>query len=388
MVFENGTAMGPAHAAHQSVRDSGNGRFSHWYDALYLSATDNTDPRTNNRVYTYGVPTGEQCPIPMPNNKDQAASLQHWIDLLPDGATLSFPANATYIINSRLFLVARSNLTWEGNGATLRSTIARGNASMVEFSKGTNIVMRNMTIDGGRPSGTYDPQHEAEFAVGARGVNGLELDHMQLKNSGGDCVLIDAYNGAPVGPQSSNISIHDSQCTNSGRMGVAVTGASNVSILRNTFSNVGIHVIDCEPDYPQFGCQNLRVDSNNVLSYGAGSNFGPWFFVIGVVSNAVSDIVVTNNTIHGPSPYFIEVYRPASSNAVWRNITITGNTADSPNSLIQVLNVTNLIMNNNTNATIYTEGISSATHVSSLASVLTAFESLLVKFKTFLSSGN
>jgi hypothetical protein len=61
-IFENGTELGPAHAAHAAIRSAGQGRFSHWQDSsgnvgLYFSASDNTNPKTNGRTYTYRIGT-------------------------------------------------------------------------------------------------------------------------------------------------------------------------------------------------------------------------------------------------------------------------------------------------------------------------------------------
>lgn len=54
-LFEDAVDLGPAHAYHVDIRNSGQGRFSHWVDGLYFSASDNTDPRSNGRRYTYRV---------------------------------------------------------------------------------------------------------------------------------------------------------------------------------------------------------------------------------------------------------------------------------------------------------------------------------------------
>lgn len=50
-LLENGLSLGPAHALHQTIRAEGAGSYSHWRGYLYFSASDNTDPRTNQRVY-------------------------------------------------------------------------------------------------------------------------------------------------------------------------------------------------------------------------------------------------------------------------------------------------------------------------------------------------
>ena len=61
-LFEGSLELGPAHSLHADIRDLGQGRFSHWsatngtFEAIFFSASDNTDPRTNGRSYAYCVP--------------------------------------------------------------------------------------------------------------------------------------------------------------------------------------------------------------------------------------------------------------------------------------------------------------------------------------------
>lgn len=52
-LYENGVELGAAHAVHDDIRKLGKGRFSHWGSTLIFSASDNTDPRSNGRTYTY-----------------------------------------------------------------------------------------------------------------------------------------------------------------------------------------------------------------------------------------------------------------------------------------------------------------------------------------------
>lgn len=66
-LFENGKEIGPAHALHRDIRNIGGGRFSHWGTSLYFSASDNTNPLTNGRVYSYTYGSGD-------NKKDQSPS--------------------------------------------------------------------------------------------------------------------------------------------------------------------------------------------------------------------------------------------------------------------------------------------------------------------------
>jgi len=52
-LFEDGKELPSAHAPHVDVREKGEGRYSHWATGLWFSASDNSDPRTNGRTYTW-----------------------------------------------------------------------------------------------------------------------------------------------------------------------------------------------------------------------------------------------------------------------------------------------------------------------------------------------
>lgn len=54
-LFENGVELGPGHSVHADIRSYGLGQYSHWGNALYFSTSDNTNPLTNGRKYTYTV---------------------------------------------------------------------------------------------------------------------------------------------------------------------------------------------------------------------------------------------------------------------------------------------------------------------------------------------
>jgi hypothetical protein len=56
-LYEDGVALGPPHSLHALLRGQGQGRFSHWgpRHILLFSASDNSDPNRNGRVYTISV---------------------------------------------------------------------------------------------------------------------------------------------------------------------------------------------------------------------------------------------------------------------------------------------------------------------------------------------
>jgi hypothetical protein len=55
-LLEQNTPLARPHSVHKEIVDLGAGRFSHWNNQLILSATDNSDPRSNHRAYSIGYP--------------------------------------------------------------------------------------------------------------------------------------------------------------------------------------------------------------------------------------------------------------------------------------------------------------------------------------------
>ena len=71
LLFEDGKPLGPARAMHKDIREKGGGRYSHWTrDGLYMSASDNSDPRKNGRKYEVASTNAESelaGPIQLPS---------------------------------------------------------------------------------------------------------------------------------------------------------------------------------------------------------------------------------------------------------------------------------------------------------------------------------
>lgn len=53
MLYEDGNPLGLAHNPLETIRSFGLGRFCHWEDQLYFSASDSTNPNFNDRIYSY-----------------------------------------------------------------------------------------------------------------------------------------------------------------------------------------------------------------------------------------------------------------------------------------------------------------------------------------------
>ena len=55
-LFEDGEELPFAHVEHDEIRNLGGGRYSHWLNELYFSASDDSSPLTNGRTYTALLP--------------------------------------------------------------------------------------------------------------------------------------------------------------------------------------------------------------------------------------------------------------------------------------------------------------------------------------------
>ncbi|MGH8511383.1 MAG: LamG-like jellyroll fold domain-containing protein, partial [Gammaproteobacteria bacterium] len=160
-LFENSLELGPAHSGHGYIRNLGQGRFSHWItandieEALRFSASDNTDPRTNGRSYTYCVPG------PAPDTTPPTVSLT----APAEGATVSgiavtvsataFDTMGVAGVQFRLDdadlgtedTTAPYAVTWDSttaaNGSHTLTALARDAAGNTTTSAGVSVTVNN-----------------------------------------------------------------------------------------------------------------------------------------------------------------------------------------------------------------------------------------------------
>ncbi len=68
-LFEDGRALGPAHASHDDIRQTGKGRYSHWraplpgMTCLFFSSSDGANPNLNGRCYEVDLGDGVRLPL-------------------------------------------------------------------------------------------------------------------------------------------------------------------------------------------------------------------------------------------------------------------------------------------------------------------------------------
>jgi hypothetical protein len=60
-LYENESRLLESHALHEDIIRVGLGKYSHWYNTLYFSSSDNSDPCTNQNVYRIDFARGSIC---------------------------------------------------------------------------------------------------------------------------------------------------------------------------------------------------------------------------------------------------------------------------------------------------------------------------------------
>lgn len=293
---------------------------------------------------------------PLPDGTDQSEALHVWLVRAPKGATLCFPPNSTYNIKSRTYVSGHGGMTIEGRGATLQVIDPFSNGSvggLLNFTKSSNITVRNLVIDGGVPSPTFSHDHENNTAIGLWGSRDVLIEKMTMRNLGGDCVLIISAIGEPD-YWSEGVKVLDSTCTTTGRHGISLIAARNVRIASSTFDRIGYDVVDCEPDFvPEQGCQHITIEGNTAVNFSvlfpdrsksiffeAPGNIPGW--PQPVVRN--SDFLIKNNFIIDD---VFNVHVQARPDVFWDNISIVGNTAHRGGK-VYASNINNLTVSGNT----------------------------------------
>lgn len=277
-----------------------------------------------------GAPTCSQTAYLVPTDidatgaTDASAGLASFIASVPDRSTIVFPAGATYRLDRALKLTRRSDLSFDGNGSTLKVNDGcdpRDSAFFIELS--SSIAIDDFTIvgqwaRGGTPEALSTDCQNQE-AIVMYGATNVDIANLRVSRVSGDGV----YLGPDGATWSSGVSIHDTSITAVGRNGVAITAASDVRIERNHFDAIALHVLDIEPDSAAGGGTSVLFADNTVGSYGLTRLFASYLLAAnGADGSTVHDVTVRDNQLFG-SPLSVSIQTPGR-----RDIRITGNVSE------------------------------------------------------------
>jgi len=239
------------------------------------------------------------------------------VNSVPDGSTIVFKAGGVYRMDAALKFAHRHNLTFEGNGATLRANGGTTEASSLfwlgSYGGGNSgIVIRNFTLVGNSPTpGVYQGGKEGAHGILVDGGSAIEITSVTVRGVWGDCLY--------VGSWAAGVSFHDSTCASNGRNGVTVTSATNLTVQRVAFPRSGYCTFDIEPNVSTEGASGVRLLDNT-----AGTWTNSFLSAEGAAGSVVSGVTVSGNTVTGGSLLtIIGLARRA-------NIVFTNNTSTVP----------------------------------------------------------
>lgn len=235
-------------------------------------------------------------------SSDAVGPLAIFLGSVPDGSTVVFRSDGIYRLDSAIRLIDRRDLTFAGNGATLRATGSGGDIGDSPFflQRSTGIVIRDFTMVGNNPdAGTAASHHlerQDQGGVMVYGGGDILVEGTTVRGMWGDCVYVDA----DAGVWADGVTYRDSLCELNGRMGVALIAARNVLVERVHFDAISMHVLDIEPNFVHQGAIGVVFRDNIVGTYGLSSLFTCYFFAAnGAAGSTVRNVTVTANTVSG-----------------------------------------------------------------------------------------
>lgn len=288
---------------------------------------------------TEAAPTAAERPVvSMPPSVDASGTadvtddVQALIDAAPDGSIIRLTPGGQYRVDGILRLEGRKDLDIDGAGATLEATtIVDTNRRTLYLRGSERIVIHDLTIVGVNPApGVLDEAHQFEHGIWIDGGSDITIERVTIRRPRGDCVYLGTADGAFDWVQ--RVRLVDSTCRGAGRNGIAIVGASDVRIEGNTFEELGLHVVDIEPNRtdghdggepkPVQGARRVAVVDNRVI----GPIQGYFFAANGW--GRVDELAVVGNVLTGTGMR-ITVQPLPGSGYIRSSVLIVGNTSDT-----------------------------------------------------------
>jgi hypothetical protein len=229
---------------------------------------------------------------------DETAELQARLDATPDGGTLRLKSGAEYLVNGILWIDRRSDLTIEGNGATLHvpepcglgcGPNGRGWRRTVWIRDSSNIQLRNLNVVGPTGGAVLDPAYEGEHGFIIEGGRDIALRNVTVTHVGGDGFYI--IPSKSTGGRTSDVTIDGAVVQDVGRHGMGIIDGDAITLTRSLVDGVRSFV-DIEPHLPTNLVTDVRITHNRV-----GETRNVFFAAAG--SGVVRDVAVRHNHAFG-----------------------------------------------------------------------------------------
>jgi hypothetical protein len=185
---------------------------------------------------------------------DSTAILNTWLNGLPSGSSVQFPANGCFHIQGSLWLHNTAGLTINGNDSTILQTVP-GPESVVQpivyLTQDTQLVMKNLTIDGAYNGSNGGVNFEGDYGLLLEADRGVTLNHISVNNIQGNFIDLNAPNSGVTGSDTSlnsDIFVTHSTFHHCGYHGLTIESADGVAFSQDAFSGIGTDAMDFEYD--------------------------------------------------------------------------------------------------------------------------------------------
>ncbi len=194
-----------------------------------------------------------------------ATEIQTWINSLPNGVTMRLKSGGIYRVDQTIVLNERTNITFDGNGAEMRTPgTGDGHLSVLRVVGGSDILIKNLKCEGnyGNP-GVHDTGVQWCHGIEALGTLRLTIDDCIGHNLGGDGIYLGL--GALRCRQTR---INRYAVDGTGRNGISFVAADDTIVIGGSCDNIGYIGLDVEPNSGTgFGVDGVLCDGVRVGDY-------------------------------------------------------------------------------------------------------------------------
>jgi hypothetical protein len=264
-------------------------------------------------------------------SQDVSSAMASFIDGVPDGSTIVFPAAATYFLDGDgIVLTGRRDLVFAGRGATLKFTGCGTADSAFKLIDTRRIVIRDFVLIGDFPGGDHDNDCQASLGVGMYGARDTTISRVDVRKPYGHCWYTSQTDASGW---TDGARIEDSRCVGAGTMGLAIVAGRNVTIEGSTLKDIVLFPFDIEPNDADGGGEYIAIRDNVVDGYGIDSYFTPWVLAAAPDIGSYQHITFERNRVirgatHGAT--LAGLATRMDGEAPKRDIVIRNNTTDIP----------------------------------------------------------
>lgn len=252
-------------------------------------------------------PTPDPAPAPkgikVPSSIDSSgksnvsSKMASFIKGVPNGSTIVFPANATYLLDGNgIVLTDRKDLIFEGRGTTLKFTGCGTPDSAFRLQDTSGIKIRDFVLLGDNP-GNYKAGCEASEGVAMYGAVDTTISRVEVRRPYGHC-----FYAEQTWRWTSDVLIKDSKCVRPGVMGLAVVAGRDITVEDSTFKDISLFPFDIEPHHHAGGGESIIIRDNVIDGFGVSPKYTPWVLAAAPDIGTYRDIrFIRNHVVKGAS---------------------------------------------------------------------------------------